>query len=345
MNWNVIRTLVLKEIMIYFRNKFLAVITVLALVAYIIMYFLLPSEVNYEMEIALYLDGDVSAEAQSKLDVPFFVSVAFETEEELMIAVEEGDYPGGIVLSAEDENSVKLYLSANADEQINDALKVMVGSLFNTSETSMVNIQMTVLPEENDLAGESLAMSKRIIPMFGTIILVMEIMGLSGLIAEERSTKTLQALLVTPMTITDFFVAKAIMGVGLAFIQAVILMAFVGGLSSEPFAIFAILFFGAMLVTGLSFVIGAFGRDMMSNIGWIMLVMFASMIPALTVMFPGTSAEWIKIIPSYYIVDGLHQIINFGATGADVMNNIVMIMISAVVSLVIGVEVLKRRLT
>ena len=61
MNLNVIRTLVIKEFMIYFRNKFLAVITVLALVAYIIMYFLLPSEVNYKMEFALFLDGDVSA--------------------------------------------------------------------------------------------------------------------------------------------------------------------------------------------------------------------------------------------------------------------------------------------
>jgi ABC-2 type transport system permease protein len=69
------------------------------------------------------------------------------------------------------------------------------------------------------------------------------------------------------------------------------------------------------------------------------------MIPALTVMFPGTSADWIKIIPSYYIVDTVHRVVNYGAGWADVWQNIVMTLLFAVVFLVLGVEVLKRRLT
>ena len=339
MNLQVIRTLVIKELMIFFRNKFFAVITVLALVAYIGIYLAMPSEVDVEMEIGLYSEGGVSEETLALFEANYITIIEAESVEALIEAVEDGDTPGGIVLSEAEETQVKLYLSAKSPQELNDAIEVLINMVFNESK---VNITFAVLG--HDFGGESLAMRERMLPLFAVIILVMEVMGLSTLIAEERSTKTLQALLVTPMSLGEFFISKGIMGVGLAFSQAFIMMLVVGGLSSEPLPIIVVLFFGAMLVTGIAFLIGSFGRDMMSNVGWMMLAMFTMMIPALTVMFPGTSADWIKIIPSYYIVDTVHQVVNYGAQWGDVWQNIAMTFAFAVAFLTLGVEVLKRRL-
>ena len=340
MNMQVIRTLVIKELMIFFRNKFFAVITVLALVAYIGIYLAMPSSVDVEIEIGLYSDSDVAEETLALFEANFITIIEAESEEVLTEAVEDGDYPGGIVLSGEDESQVKLYLSAKSPQELNDSVEVLMNMVFNES-------RITLVPEilGHDLGGQSLAMRERMLPLLAVAILIMEVMGLSTLIAEERSTKTLQALLVTPMSVGDFFIGKGIMGVGLAFSQAFILMLLAGGLSSEPIPIIVVLFFGAMLVTGIGFLIGSVGKDMMSNIGWMMLALVILLIPSFTVLFPGTYAAWIKIIPSYYIVDTVHQVVNFGAGWADVWQNLVMTLAFAVAFLVLGVEVLKRRLT
>ena len=340
MSMQVIRTLVVKEVMIFFRNKFFAVITVLALVFYLAIYFALPSTVDVEIEIGLYAAGGASQETLALFEANYITIIEAESEEALTGAVEDGDYPGGIVLSEGEETQVKLYLSAKSAQEVNDAVEVLISMVFNESR---VNLTFEVLGY--DLGGESLAMRERMLPLFAVLVLVMEVMGLSTLIAEERSTKTLQALLVTPMSVGDFFIGKGIMGVGLAFSQAMIIMLLAGGLQSEPLPIIVVLFFGAMLVTGIAFLIGAFGKDMMSNIGWMMLALFTLMVPALTIMFPGTSADWIKIIPSYYIVDTVHRVVNFGAEWADVWQNLVMTLLFAVAFLILGVEVLKRRLT
>ena len=340
MNIQVIRTLVSKEITLFFRNKFFAVITVLALVAYIGIYLAMPSSVDVEIEVGLYTEGGASPEALARFEANQITVIEAESEKALKEAVEDGEYPGGIILVEGEETQVKLYLSAESAQEVNDALEILVNTVFN--ETT-INFTFEILG--NDLGGESLAMRQRMLPLFAVIILVMEVMGLSTLIAEERSTKTLQALLVTPMSISDLFIAKGIMGVGLAFSQASIMMLVVGGLSSQPHLIISVLFFGAMLVTGIGFLIGSVGKDMMSNIGWMMLAMFVLMVPPLTIMFPGTSAPWIKIIPSYYIVDTVHRVINFNAGWADVWQNIGMTLLFGVAFLMLGVEVLKRRLT
>lgn len=338
MNIQVIRTLVVKEVMIFFRNKFFAVITALALVFYLAIYFALPSTVDVEMEIGLYAEGGASQETLARFEANYITIVEAESEEALTESVEDGDYPGGLVLS-DDQTDVKLYLSAKSAQEVNDAVEVLINMAFSESR---VNLTFEVLGY--DLGGESLAMRERMLPLFAVLVLIMEVMGLSTLIAEERSNQTVQALLVTPMSIGDFFIGKGIMGVGLAFSQAFLIMLLAGGLSSEPLPIIAVLFFGAMLVTGIGFLIGSVGRDMMSNIGWMMLAIFVLIVPALTVMFPGTSADWLKIIPSYYIVDTVHRVVNFGAVWGDVWQNIVILSVFAVAFLALGVEVLRRRL-
>ena len=95
MNGQVIRALVIKELMIFFRNKFFAVISVLGLVFYIVIYLLLPSEVDVQMEIGLYADGGASQETLARFEANHITIIEAETEEVLTEAVENGDYPGG----------------------------------------------------------------------------------------------------------------------------------------------------------------------------------------------------------------------------------------------------------
>ncbi|GAH29320.1 unnamed protein product, partial [marine sediment metagenome] len=51
-------------------------------------------------------------------------------------------------------------------------------------------------------------------------------------------------LLVTPVSVKDLFAAKGITGVSLAFVQAALFMAIIGGMSRQPLIILTALLLG-----------------------------------------------------------------------------------------------------
>ncbi len=130
---------------------------------------------------------------------------------------------------------------------------------------------------------------------------------------------------------------------GLAFTEAAILMLATGGLSQQPLLILVALFIGALLVTGIGFLMASVAKDMMSVMGWGILALLVLAIPAMGVLLPGTVSNWAKIVPSYYLVDTVHRVSNFGAGWADMSQNLLILLAFALVFLFLGVFVLNRR--
>ena len=94
MNWRMIRTLVVKDVTLFFKNRFFAFITVLALVAYAVMYFIMPSSVDETQEIGFYspmsLPPMIEALEGEGLEIH-----EMESEAALKEAVTEGDLAVG----------------------------------------------------------------------------------------------------------------------------------------------------------------------------------------------------------------------------------------------------------
>jgi len=158
--------------------------------------------------------------------------------------------------------------------------------------------------------------------MLAVLILMMEMLALANLLAEEAEQGTARALLVTPVTAVDLFVAKGITGTGLAFIQAVFFIAIAGGLGHQAALVLIALVLGAVFVTGIAFIVASVSRDFMSVLGWGMLAFIISTVPAFGVLFPGTVTGWVKVIPTYYLVNTVHRAANFNAGWADLWANL-----------------------
>ena len=173
----------------------------------------------------------------------------------------------------------------------------------------------------------------------------METMGLANLIAEEIQSRTINALLVTPVRTGELMTAKGISGVGLAFIQVVFFMAVVGGLKFGASVTLAALFLGCLLVTGIGFIIGSVAKDFMSISAIGMPALMILFIPSFGVLFPGAFTGWIKAIPSYYLVDTVHRVSGFGAGWGDVWRNLVILLAFDIGSLLLGSVILKRRMS
>ena len=120
-------------------------------------------------------------------------------------------------------------------------------------------------------------------------------------------------------------------------------MVIAGGMSNQPFIIITALLLGALLVTGISFLIASLSKDFMSSIGWAFIALIVMVIPAVGIMMPGTITGWAKIIPSYYIVLPIHQAVHYGSGWKDVWNYLLVLVGFDLAFVWIGIMTLRRK--
>ena len=123
-----------------------------------------------------------------------------------------------------------------------------------------------------------------------------------------------------------------------------LLMLIIGGLENNPILMLFTLLLGAFMVTGLGFLLASVGRDMLSVMGWGVLVMLILGLPAFAVIFPFSTSIWIELIPSYYLVETVNLVANFGASWADVGGNLFIMFLWGIGFLLLGIFVLGRKL-
>jgi ABC-2 type transport system permease protein len=333
MNWRSIRALVHKDLTLFFRNRFIAVITVLALVMFVVIYFVMPSTVDETLEIGLYASVvppalELMQQAEEGLEI-----VEAQSEEALKEGVTGGEYIAGLVFPADimekfelnQPPDIKVYFASATPDEIRGVVDSLVTEMayLQTGQTLNIDLRAEILGP--DMAGAQIPQRDRMRSLFAVFILMTETFGLAALISEEFEHRTAWALLVTPMSVRDLFTAKGILGTLLAFSEAVLLLAVVGGMTAHPLIVVIALLLGAVLVTGVAFIMASLGKDFLSVTAWGVPVMVLLIIPAFAVMIPGALSGWIKAIPSYYLTDTIYQVSNFGASWGDIWYNLVIL--------------------
>jgi len=349
MNWRIINALVSKDFSLFFRNRFFSIVTVIGIIFYIIIYFVMPRTVDESLNIGLYSPVMIPSFEQAGeegLDVQ-----VVQSEEELKEGVIEGQYIAGIALPADimenllsgQKPKLSVYFASDVPEEIKDTIEVIIRELAYQQAGQQLNVEIKEEIIGPDMMGMQVPPRDRMRPLLAVMLLIFETYGLANLISEEVERRTVQALLITPMTIKGFFIAKGIVGISLAFGQAVLFMAIVGGINQQPLIIITTLLLGAVLVTGIGFIIASLSKDFMSVLAWGMVALIPLFIPSFGVMFPGAVTDWIKVIPSYYMVDTVHRAANFGAGWGDIWLNLIILLAFDIVLVLIGIIVLRRK--
>ena len=123
-------------------------------------------------------------------------------------------------------------------------------------------------------------------PLLAIFLLMMEMMSLASLIAQEIRSKTVTAVLVTPTRTSDFLAAKTLLGTALAFTEVVLMMVAIKSFGSEPLVLLTALLLASFLVTGLALLAGSTGRDFIEILLLSVLLIVPMMIPAGAALFP-----------------------------------------------------------
>lgn len=351
MSLRILAALVWKDVTLFFQNRFFAYISILGMVFYVAIYFAMPKTVDETLELG-WFGPSLPGHTLEDLKEEGLILRDYPSEEALRAAVLSGDDPVGVALpadffeklSAGTKPSVQIFFKTDVPDEYRAAYNLFLEELGFELTGNTLNIDAQEVILGPDMAGEQISPRQRMLPLLAVFILMIETWGLAALISAEAESGTLRALLTTPLTIPGLFASKGFTGVLMAFVQVVVLLLVTGGLRTEPILVLTVLLLGAFLVTGISFLIASVAGDMMSVMAWGMLALIVLALPAFNLLLPGLTTNWIKIIPSYHLVDIIYRVLNFGAGWSQARTGLLILLAFGVVFFVLGAFSLRRKL-
>jgi len=318
---HIVRTIVAKDAVAFRRNRFLMLITFLVIVVWGVLYQFLPTTVDETFSVGLVVEQgalppevDLSPAALETQDGTGVRVTTYPDASSLEAAVDAGDevvaglvIPAGFAaeLASGATPSVTLIIPAGLPPQFEAMLRSAVAELgYALSNTpAPVDLATSTTVVGTDRVGAQPSLAEQMRPLLLIVVLMMEVFALATLVAGEISERTAVAILATPATAGQLIAAKMLLGTVLAFSEAVLVGILIGAFGTSPVMILVALLLGSIVVTGLGLLAGSFGRDFMDTLILGILLMIPLMIPAMAALFPGAGPDWVKLMPTYGIVE------------------------------------------
>jgi ABC-2 type transport system permease protein len=337
----IIGAIVRKDLTEFSRDRLWMILTPLTLVLFVTLFWLLPATVDESITVgvapaslALILErlGELGEGTEGLRIVPF------ESDEALGAAVASGQsvtvdgaeervaiglsFPEGFALrmALGQTTTVRVYSSADVPIELRAAMTSAVREMAYTISGASLPV---TLPEQEqivlgvDRAGAQVPMRERMRPMLAFFVLLVESLALASLIASEVGSRTVTAVLVTPARVTDVVLAKGVTGTLLAFGQAVLLLLVTRSFDGNAPVLLAAVLLGAVLMAGVALLTGSAGRDFMTTLFLGVLFLVPLMVPAFTLLFPGSASAWVQALPSYGIVQAMVGAASYGQGFAE----------------------------
>jgi len=158
----------------------------------------------------------------------------------------------------------------------------------------------------------------------------------------EREKKTINALLVSPISTTEIILSKTLFGLFLGVVLGSIILLIYNSFTAT--LILPFLFLGTVFTVGIGLITGSVMDNITDLIARQKIFNMLLTFPALVILFPQIP-QWIaKFFPTYYFIDPILRISQTGAGMGDVWLEMLVIVICDIVVLVLAVKVLKQRM-
>lgn len=293
--------------------------------------------------VGIVAEGDGDSQFVSLIsDTGFLRTSTYPSEDALRSAVETGALDAGLVVPAGFDNALQ------NDEKVSLNLYVWGESLATnraiitaamndlvidaTGRETPVNVDAVILGD-----GVDVPWSERLLPLL--VIMALVIGGTfipATSLVEEKTRRTLRALVTSPASLFDVFAAKGLLGAGVATLVGIMVLALNNAFGAQPALLILTFALGAGVSAAFGVILGAFIKDintLFAVIKGIGIVLYA---PALISIFPELP-QWIaQLFPTYYMIHPVVEISLNGGTLATVgVDLLVMVGLIGVLLLVI----------
>lgn len=152
------------------------------------------------------------------------------------------------------------------------------------------------------------------LPTWAITVLVSGVTLMPGTLARDRREKMMAALLVAPVSFSEFVIAKALFGVIVTVGGALLVLTANGGLIGAPLVTFAFVTLGAAVFTLIGLLISLLIANLQTAIGVSTLVYLPMVYGAFFVGAPGLAGAVTRLTPGYYVYTAILHSLNGTAT-------------------------------
>lgn len=272
-----------------------------------------------------------------------------ESAAELRALVEHNDVDAGLVLAPNFDAAVRAGERPNLDFFVSGESKASNRVLLAFAALDQVRaVEGAAAPVEVVLekpgGGAELPISKRLLPSILMFVLIsVGIFFPAFMLVQEREHGTLDALLVTPVKMSEILLAKALLGFFMVLVMSVFTLAINQALADEPLALLVSIAVAALVCTEIGLCYGTLTRDAKTLYTLVKSLNIFFVGPVIFYIFPDWPRWIAKLFPTYWIIDPIYQVTLKGASLAEVwMELAIALAIGAV--LLIPVVLLGRRM-
>jgi ABC-2 type transport system permease protein len=255
----------------------------------------------------------------------------YSTSGELRQAVESGAVDVGIAIPVGFDQKLQAGENTRMDFYIWGESRIQnrmaIGALISNTLVEILGLPVPVDVVPEMLGGASLPWFDRLLPL---LILMAVMMGgmlvPASALVEEKQRRTLRALTITPVSLAEVLASKAILGVLLSMVVALLIMLLNQVWSTQPGLLLFVLLLSAVLAVIFGLLLGTLAKDITSLLGTIkglVLIMYA---PGIFPLFPQIP-QWVaKISPTYYMFNPIVQIAQEDAGWAQVQVDVMVLL-------------------
>ena len=252
----------------------------------------------------------------------------YDSVSEIKQAVESGAVDIGMVIPADFDSSVMQGEETELMTYIwGESLaknRTILGAAITNLVRELAGQEAPVEIEAITLGDEvSIPWSDRLLPLI--VIMAVVIGGLflpASSVINEKEKKTLEALVVTPTTIGDVFVAKGLLGIILSLVMGIMILILNQAFGAEPTLLVLVLALGAIMAAELGLILGALTKDFATLLTVVKLGGILFYAPAIIYLFPQIPGWVAKIFPTYYLLQPIVDISQRGGGWPDIATNV-----------------------
>jgi len=246
-------------------------------------------------------------------------------EDTLHAQVENHDIDAGLVLPrgfdaaivAGEQPDLQFFVAGESLASSRVVLSVTTLDLVRGIDGSVSPVTVVVIPVGDQ---DYVPIGDRLLPtMVIYAVMVAALFLPAASLVDEREKRTLDALLVTPATMSDVLVGKGAFATVLATIMGFVTLALNGALAGQPGTMVIILLVGSVMLALMGLALGLWAKDVTSMYTAIKGGGILIYLPVIFVLFPGLP-QWIpKLVPTYYFLQPIYDVAIHGDTFVDVL--------------------------
>ncbi len=349
MNIRRMSVLFFKDVLHGSRNVIFVMALVLPVVLSLVISLLFGTLFGEQPKLGIY-DAGNSAFTADLLTADFMLVTEYESAEALDVAVMNGEVEVGLLLPATfdadvvagGEVDVMLYVWGQSLVKNRAIIASAITDQFvrQTGHETPITINTILVGDR-----ASLSWQQRLL----LLVVLMSVM-IGGILVpatsmvEEKRARTLNALTVTPMGISEVFFTKALIGVLLSIFSGFAILTLNGGWGNNPWLLVLVLGLGGIFAASFGVLLGFHIKDLNTLFATIKGMGILLYAPGLIAIFPDTIPQWIaQLFPTYYVMQPVMDISQRGAGFADIMPNL-MVLTLLIALMVAGLGMSARRL-